>query len=95
MVFLELRRDSRVTTGNSGCLLQICGQYVTLINVREFTVNFPMAFTSVWSVTITNAGHNADTNAYGKIDGVGTSSFDIYTNLSTSGWYWMAIGTWK
>ena len=25
MVFLELRRDSRVTTGNSGCLLEIIG----------------------------------------------------------------------
>ena len=34
-------------------------------------------------------------NAYGKIEGVGTSSFDIYTNLITTGWYWMAIGTWK
>ena len=74
--------------------VQICGQIV-YSNARDFAVNFPMAFISVWSVTITNAGHNADTNAYGKIDGVGTSSFDIYTNLSTSGWYWMAIGTWK
>ena len=75
--------------------VQICGQYATSINVREFTVNFPRAFTSVWSVTITNVGHDADINAYGKIEGVGTSSFDIYTNLITTGWYWMAIGTWK
>ena len=74
--------------------VQICGQ-VVWSNARDFAVNFPVAFTSVWSVTITNQGNIADAHVYGKIDGVGTSSFDIHTNTSITAWYWMAIGTWK
>ena len=73
---------------------QICGQYEYL-EPKDFTVNFPRAFTSVWSVTITNYGHYADTHVYGKVDGVGTSSFAIHVNAITTDWYWMAIGTWK
>jgi hypothetical protein len=75
--------------------VQICGQSVVSINAQVFTVNFPRAFTSIWSVTITNEGNIADANVYGKIHGAGTSSFDILTNVSSSAWYWMAIGTWK
>lgn len=73
---------------------QICGQIV-YSNARDSTVNFPRAFTSVWSVTITNQGNIADAHIYGKIDGVGTSSFDIHANEMITAWYWMAIGTWK
>ena len=73
---------------------QICGQ-IASSHVRDFAVNFPMAFTSVWSVTITNNGYSADTHVYGKVDGVGTSSFAIHANSNATAWYWMAIGTWK
>ena len=73
---------------------QICGQ-IAGSSVQDFTVNFPRAFTSVWSVTITNQGNIADAHVYGKIDGVGTSSFDIHTNTKITAWYWMAIGFWK
>ena len=73
---------------------QICGQIV-FSDVQDFAVNFPMAFTSVWSVTITNNGYIADTHVYGKVDGVGTSSFAIHANVNGTAWYWMAIGTWK
>ena len=74
--------------------VQICGQLASS-NVKDFTVNFPMAFTSVWSVTITNNGYNADAHVYGKVDGVGTSSFAIHSNTDATSWYWMAIGFWK
>ena len=74
--------------------VQICGQLV-FSNVQDFTVNFPMAFTSVWSVTITNMGYSANAHVYGKVDGVGTSSFAIHANSDDTAWYWMAIGTWK
>ena len=77
---------------NSG--IQICGQ-ITYSNVKDFAVNFPMAFTSVWSVTITNYGDSADAHVYGKVDGVGTSSFAIHANTGSTAWYWMAIGFWK
>ena len=73
---------------------QICGQFVRA-QEKDSTVNFPKAFTSVWSVTITNHGNIADAHTYGKIDGVGTSSFNIYVNERITAWYWMAIGTWK
>ena len=73
---------------------QICGQFVHL-NMRDSPVNFPMAFTSVWSVTITNHGYSADAHVYGKVDSVGTSSFAIHSNAGNTFWYWMAIGTWK
>ena len=73
---------------------QICGQLCPL-RVKDFTVNFPVAFTSVWSVNITNNGYSADAHVYGKVDGVGTSSFAIHTNSNDTAWYWMAIGTWK
>ena len=73
--------------------IQICGQ-ITYSNVKDFVVNFPMAFTSVWSVTITNYGDSADAHVYGKVDGVGTSSFAIHANPGGA-WYWMAIGFWK
>ena len=74
--------------------VQICGQ-VASSNVQDFAVNFPMAFTSVWSVTITNFGPLADAHVYGKVDNVGTSSFVIRANSNDTAWYWMAIGTWK
>ena len=74
--------------------LQICGQFV-YFKPKDFTVNFPRAFTSVWSVTITNYGNNADSHLYGKVDGVGTSSFAIHSNSDNTAWCWMAIGTWK
>ena len=74
--------------------VQICAQVVDS-DPRVFTVNFPRAFTSVWSVTITNQGIDADANTYGKISGIGTSSFDIYANIRLTAWHWMAIGTWK
>ena len=73
---------------------QICGQ-ICSSQVKDFAVNFPRAFTSVWSVTITNNGYRADDHVYGKVDGVGTSSFAIHTNSSSTAWYWMAIGFWK
>ena len=73
---------------------QICGQTCST-QAKDFAVNFPVAFTSVWSVTITNNGYSADVNVYGKVDGVGTSGFVIHTNTPQSTWYWMAIGTWK
>ena len=73
---------------------QICGGIVWP-HAQDSTVNFPRAFTSVWSVTITNQGNIADAHVYGKIDGVGTSSFDIHANERITAWYWMAIGTWK
>ena len=38
MVFLELRRDSRVTTGNSGCLLCWPTQFVVIHTVKGFGV---------------------------------------------------------
>ena len=74
--------------------VQICGQ-ICSSQVKDFTVNFPMAFTSVWSVTITNNGYSAGAHVYGKIDSVGTSSFAIHANTDDTAWYWMAIGTWK
>ena len=74
--------------------VQICGQ-IAYSNVKDFTVNFPVAFTSVWSVTITNSGYSADAHVYGKVDGVGTSSFVIRANSDNTAWYWMAIGFWK
>ena len=74
--------------------IQICGQIVGS-NVQDFAVNFPVAFTSVWSVTITNVGYSAGAHVYGKVDGVGTSSFAIHTNSGNTAWYWMAIGFWK
>lgn len=73
---------------------QICGQPVYL-EPKDFTFNFPRAFTSVWAVTITNRGGIADAHIYGKVDGVGTSSFNIHVNEPITTWYWMAIGTWK
>ena len=73
---------------------QICGQPVYL-EPKDFTFNFPRAFTSVWAVTITNRGGDADAHLYGKVDGVGTSSFNIHVNEPITTWYWMAIGTWK
>ena len=72
---------------------QICGQ-IAWDNARDFTVNFPRAFTSIWSVTITNQGSIAGEHVFGKIDGVGTSSFAIHANPGGA-WYWMAIGFWK
>ena len=74
--------------------VQICGQNVWS-NAQDFAVNFPRAFTSIWSVTITNQGDIADAHVYGKIAGVGTSSFDIHANINATAWYWMAIGFWK
>ena len=74
---------------------QICGQFVHSYS-KDYTINFPRAFTSVWSVTITNMG--LDTYGpvvYGKAGGVGTSSFDLHANIDAAAWYWMAIGTWK
>ena len=42
MVFLELRRDSRVTTGNSGCLLcwprQVQSSYSFYFSNRVFSI---------------------------------------------------------
>ena len=73
---------------------QICGQIVSS-HAQDFPVNFPRAFTSVWSVTITNNGSSADAHVYGKVGGVGTSSFAIHTNSGNTAWYWMAIGFWK
>jgi hypothetical protein len=73
---------------------QICGQ-IAASNAQDFPVNFPRAFTSVWSVTITNNGSSADAHVYGKVGGVGTSSFAIHTNSGNTAWYWMAIGFWK
>ena len=73
---------------------QICGQ-IASSNAQDFPVNFPRAFTSVWSVTITNNGSSADAHVYGKVSGVGTSSFAIHTNSGNTAWYWMAIGFWK
>ena len=73
---------------------QICGQ-IRASQANDFPVNFPMAFTSVWSVTITNIGYSADDHVYGKVDGVGTTSFAIHTNSGNTAWYWMAIGFWK
>ena len=43
MVLLELRRDSRVTTGNSGCLLCWPRQVQSSIRVRRF-FPFPLCF---------------------------------------------------
>ena len=74
--------------------VQICGQICSSY-VKDFVVNFPVAFTSVWSVTITNNGYSADAQIYGKVDGVGTSSFAIHANTDVTSWYWMAIGFWK
>lgn len=75
--------------------VQICGQIVDS-SVLDFTVNFPRAFTSAWSVTITNNGDTAYGHVvYGKVGVVGTSSFDIHANTAPASWYWMAIGTWK
>ena len=74
---------------------QICGQFVHSYS-KDFTINFPRAFTSVWSVTLTNMG--LDTYGpvvYAKVGNVGTSSFDLHANIDTAAWYWMAIGTWK
>ena len=73
---------------------QICGQ-VAWSNERDFAVNFPQAFTSIWSVTITNQGSIAGEHVYGKIDGVSTSSFVIHANINGTAWFWMAIGFWK
>ena len=73
---------------------QICGG-ILYSDALDFTVNFPRAFTSVWSVTITNWGPLADAHVYGKVDGLGTSSFDIHANEVRTAWYWMAIGFWK
>lgn len=73
---------------------QICGQSCST-QVKDFAVNFPVAFTSVWSVTITNDGGIADYHVYGKVSDVGTSSFAIHTNTPQSTWFWMAIGFWK
>ena len=73
---------------------QICGQ-IASSSAQDFPVNFPRAFTSVWSVTITNNGSSADAHVYGKVSGVGTSSFAIHTNSGNTAWYWMAIGFWK
>ena len=74
--------------------VQICGQECSA-HTKDFIVNFPVAFTSVWSVTITNIGNSADAHVYGKVDDVGTSIFAIRTNASSTAWYWIAIGTWK
>ena len=76
--------------------VQICGQECSSY-VTDFAVNFPVAFTYVWSVTITNIGDVApdDSHVYGKVDSVGTSGFVLHTNTRATGWYWMAIGTWK
>ena len=74
---------------------QICGQIVAS-SAQDFTVNFPRAFTSVWSVTITNIGYGTSGPVvYGKVGVAGTSSFELHANVDTAGWYWMAIGTWK
>ena len=73
--------------------VHICGQ-VCVSQVKDFAVNFPVAFTSVWSVTITNVGDN-QYPVGGKVDRAGTSGFDIHTDAPISTWYWMAIGTWK
>ena len=75
---------------------QICGTRMS--SWGYFTVvNFPRAFTSVWSVTLTNIG--VDTYGpvvYGKVGAVGNSSFNLHANLEDpASWYWMAIGTWK
>ena len=75
---------------------QICGKIEA--SGGYFTViNFPRAFTSVWSVTLTNMG--LDTYGpvvYAKVGVVGTSSFNLHANLKDpASWYWMAIGTWK
>ena len=74
--------------------VQICGQSVAAY-AQVSVVNFPKAFTSVWSVTLTNQGIIADANVHGKINSVSTSSFEILTNASISAWFCMAIGTWK
>ena len=73
--------------------VQICGQ-IRSSYVQDFAVNFPVAFTSLWSITITNAGDNLDL-VVGKVSDVGASGFTIHTNAPRSSWYWMAIGTWK
>ena len=75
---------------------QICGTIVS--SWGYFTViNFPMAFTSVWSVTLTNLGYDTyGPVVYGKVGVVGNSSFNLHANLEDpAAWYWMAIGTWK
>lgn len=75
---------------------QICGEIVS--SGGYFTViNFPRAFTSVWSVTLTNMGYDTyGPVVYAKVGVVGTSSFNLHANLrDPASWYWMAIGTWK
>ena len=57
MVFLELRRDSRVTTGNSGCLL--CWPQepqVTVVNIklRSPAFNDLQKCTQLWASIIPN-----------------------------------------
>ena len=74
--------------------VQICGQAVAAY-AQVSVVNFPKAFTSVWSVTLANQGNIADANVHGKINSVSASSFEILTNVSISAWFCMAIGTWK
>ena len=75
---------------------QICGKSVFSQEYFAF-VNFPRAFTSVWSVTLTNNGYDTyGPVVYGKVGVVGTSGFNLHANLKDrAGWYWMAIGTWK
>ena len=74
---------------------QICGQ-IASSSAQDFTVNFPRAFTSVWSVTITNNGYSTYGHVlYGKVDGVGTSSFVLHSSSASTAWYWMAIGFWE
>ena len=75
---------------------QICGQLCSS-PVRDFVVNYPVAFTFVWSVTITSHGYSADDQAHGTVDGIGTStsSFAIHASTVDTAWYWMAIGFWK
>jgi len=74
---------------------QICGQ-VASSSEYYFTVNFPMAFTSVWSVTITNWGNSTYGHVlYGKVGYLSTSSFTLFSSSADTSWYWIAIGTWK
>ena len=73
--------------------VQICGQECVAF-VKDIAVNFPVAFTSVWSVTITNIGVMS-ARVDGNIDSIGTSGFTIHTNIPQSAWCWMAIGFWK
>ena len=74
---------------------QICGKLEGSYS-KDFIINYPRAFASVWSVTITNMGYGTvGPVVYAKVGDAGTSSFDAHANIDAAAWYWMAIGTWK